>query len=176
MANPATLSWPSARFHTVPPARHAASLASSVLAGADRAGLATYPEVLAAAAGWRVVRRPLQATTGGLQALMGPVPDGGFLFTVDDRATPDELAALHAYGLFDPADSIFRWRLAHELGHVFFYGDRRPHERLPMRTTSGEETFCDLFALALLTSSAVASSLDVQLFSLLASISAVAAA
>lgn len=146
-----SLRLPTVRFATPPDLRRAERLAASVQAAASVAGVAPTPEDLIAALGWRVVRRPLDATAGGLQALMGADGAGRFLFTVDERPTPVESAALVRAGLGHVArQATYRWRLAHELGHAFFYSDDTSRRRLPRHESVEEERFCDRFADALL--------------------------
>lgn len=92
--------------------------------------------------GWTVDEHPLQAADGGLEAVMAP-KDGGFVFVVDPEPTPDQKRAWGHLPTDEVRAHVVNSRLAHELGHVFFYGlDGR---RL-LRASRQEEAFCDAFA------------------------------
>lgn len=97
----------------------------------------------------------LAAAQGGREALLLPMPGDQFAIVVDP--TP-----LGGWGHFShsvqrvTALARVRFRLAHEIGHSFFYlrGCAEP-TRLTAPGSANEETFCDRFAEALLIPRAV---------------------
>lgn len=91
----------------------------------------------------------LDAQRGGHEALLVPKVEGGFDILVDPRprhgrAVHDEVAHQRL------SRRRVRFRIAHEIGHSFFYDRRcRPARRL-LNHSDAEERFCDAFASALL--------------------------
>ncbi len=85
----------------------------------------------------------------GHEALLVPRVEGGFDILVDPvptrgRAVHDEVARARL------SRRRMRFRIAHEIGHSFFYDRRcRPARRL-LGHSDAEEAFCDAFANALL--------------------------
>jgi hypothetical protein len=76
---------------------------------------------------------------------------GGFTFVVDPNPTPAEASVLAHLASSERSRRVIDRRLAHELGHTFFYGlDGR---RL-VSSSSAEEAFCDEFAEAFIDSRA----------------------
>jgi hypothetical protein len=102
--------------------------------------------------GWRVQVRPLDAPENGLQAAMAPTEDG-FVFVADDRPTPRQAEACESETSEQLARALVNLRLAHELGHVFFYDRSCPAARMTP-VSPAEEDFCDTFAEALVGPSA----------------------
>ena len=141
---------PTTRFRR-PPGRHGArALADAVRQNFNLGAGSVETRDLLITLGWRVSEQLLWAHEGGLRASMGPSIHGGFSFVVDHRPAPDE--AWMAADYSSPAalsHALVNARLAHELGHVFFYGLEAPYRRLSEHTTD-EERFCDLFASYLL--------------------------
>lgn len=89
---------------------------------------------------WLDVRvRPLAAREGRQDALLCPRRSGGFVVVVDPALAPAD----RARGL--RSDAVLEWRLAHELGHTFFFTRDTP----PMRWRAWspeEEGHADRFA------------------------------
>jgi hypothetical protein len=84
----------------------------------------------------------LQAASGGTQALLVPLSPGGFAIMIDPDATPGPQQQADAVVLHDI-------RVAHELGHTFFYSPGSPPSRRRPPDIA-EERFCDEFAAVLL--------------------------
>jgi hypothetical protein len=78
---------------------------------------------------------------------MAPTGDG-FLFLSDRRLTPRQRSELGGESERRWQSEIVNSRLAHELGHIFFYDQSTPARRLAV-PSSEEERFCDAFADAL---------------------------
>jgi hypothetical protein len=77
-----------------------------------------------------------------------------FTFVVDPDPTPSERVALSDLSEAQKRARVVELRLAHELGHVFFYG----HDgRRLLPASPAEEEFCDAFAEAYTGLDAVAS-------------------
>ena len=134
----------------MPPALHAGAVR-------QRCGLGPAApfdvEFFIKAQGWRVVDRELMGVGGSVrQAALLPSRSSTFVMSVDPRwSVPETWEAV----LFSPkrgTAAIRRARLAHELGHTFFY--RWPLQGEPPRRavpgTPAEEVFCDAFATELL--------------------------
>lgn len=140
---------PSTRFLAPPAVEQASRLALTVR---EALGIgASDPvdvEAMISGLGWQVQRRHLDADWGGVQALMAPAA-GGFLFVVDPRPSPACPSGSLNVGVEVLERAIFSRRLAHELGHVFFYDTGSPARRL-LRHSEAEEKYCDAFAAALL--------------------------
>lgn len=106
---------------------------------------------LCAIGGFRYKTMALETKVGGHEALLVPRVDGTFEILVDARG--------------DFADHRvrrrrLRFRVAHEIGHSFFYDRRyRPARRL-LSGSEAEEAFCDAFASALLVPPAMTASLE----------------
>lgn len=104
-------------------------------------GTGVDPTRLLRAAGWRLLRAPLSAASGGLQAALVP-SDAGFVVVVDPSPVPGAQTRVDAL-------TLLRARIAHELGHAFFYEAGSPPRRA-VPPSAREERFCDAFAAALL--------------------------
>lgn len=143
------VSLPASRFLDAPPVEHAPLLADAIRcsAGLDLADPVAVADLISGW-GWTVERRRLGAAQGGLKAVMGPTSNG-FLFVVDDNPAPDCSTLQLDIADDDRRRALFNRRLAHELGHVFFYRAEPPMRRLTAGSTA-EEAYCDAFALALL--------------------------
>lgn len=104
--------------------------------------------------GWHVVRRSLGATHGGLQAAIVPSRRSEFRIAVDSEPAPTEVWEHSFRPAEDLRHALERSRLAHELGHTFFYRvPNRACETSPVRLAppkGKEEAFCDQFAASLL--------------------------
>lgn len=134
---------PAYRLSYVPPVEQASWIATAVRrAWGVREGAAVDVASQLAKLGWTVRVQDLDAPTGGLQAAMAPSSDG-FIFISDPRPGPD------TFGRLPSSRDALNFRLAHELGHVFFYDQGTPPRRLT-RESDEEELFCDAFAAALL--------------------------
>lgn len=99
--------------------------------------------------GFRVKRLSLVESPKDHQALLVPRIDGGFDILVDPSVA-------HIGGVETGASVSeiefhrFRYRIAHEIGHSFFFDRKsRPPIRL-IESSKAEEEFCDRFASALL--------------------------
>lgn len=140
--------FPDYRFSAAPSPEQASWVAEAVrtswgLCLGDPVDVAAY----IAAMGWHVRFCDLEADVGGLQAAMAPTGDG-FLFLADRRLTPCQRSELGDQSEARWASEIVDTRLAHELGHVFFYDQSTPGRRLT-ELSDEEELFCDAFADAL---------------------------
>lgn len=122
----------------MPPLHEARSLAREVRDATGGPGSAIDLEMCCERAGVEIVDAPL-GTDGAREALLAPLP-GRFRIVINSElssATADESVRRRRR----------RFRIAHELGHTFFYarGSSRPRRNLPVGT-SAEERFCDDFA------------------------------
>lgn len=131
------------RLGAVPGPRTASSLARQIQASAPT--LRRAPEKLIASLGWSLRSERMDASIGGVRALLIPLRRGGFTLVVDPDPSPDELKR----GV--PPNVIRAWRIAHELAHTFFYSlGSPPRRRIPL--SDAEEHFCDAVASALVPS------------------------
>jgi len=140
---------PSTRFLAPPALEQASRLAVRVresmgMGASDPVDI----EAMVLELGWQVQKRHLDADWGGVQALMAPAASG-FLFVVDPRPSPSCPSRSLNVDAEVLERALFCRRLAHELGHVFFYDTGRPARRL-LRHSEAEEKYCDAFAAALL--------------------------
>lgn len=138
--------WIERTFHEVPHELKALAVAEEIRVGVlnkgERFGRCDLDKVCAAG-GFRPREVKLSAQDGGLEALLVPEVDGSFAILVDSDPPGRTLSPRvrrHRY----------RFRVAHEIGHSFFF-DRsvKPAKRL-LSHSSEEEAFCDAFAGALL--------------------------
>jgi IrrE N-terminal-like domain len=143
-----TSSWPAHSFSEVPPLRTAESLAleiRSLTLGERGAEVARCDlDELCRLGRFFPRKRDMVGEESGHEALIVPLHGGGFDLLVD--ANPPGGGPVSPRLL----RQRFRFRVAHEVGHSFFY-DRRsnpPRRRLP--GSAEEEAFCDRFASALL--------------------------
>lgn len=133
---------PAYRFAVVPELEQASCVADAVRrCWGLQAGQQVDVAAGLVALGWTVQLQNLEAPEGGLQAVMGPVVDG-FVFIADSRPAASESTEASS------TEALVNYRLAHELGHVFFYDHSLPPRRLA-RQSDEEEVFCDVFAAAL---------------------------
>lgn len=147
--------WPIRRLAAVPGESIALQLASDVRQLAVDRKLRCDLDKLCVLGGFRYRSVPLDTTAGGHEALLVPRVEGGFEILVD----PLPAASLS----FDDGRKQerlwrrrLRFRIAHEIGHSFFYDRRcRPARRL-LPHSDAEEVFCDQFASALLVAQNVA--------------------
>jgi hypothetical protein len=97
--------------------------------------------------GWVAQLAELRADSGGVEACTLPCPDVGFRFLIDPRPRSGGEGS-------SPADMsrAAEFRLAHEIGHTFFYRPGAPPTRAAP-PTKAEERFCDAFATALCSTS-----------------------
>lgn len=147
--------WPSCRFGIVPDQTVARQLAidTRVAIIGHSSGWCDLRRI-SLAGGFRTKRSPFQSgSESNHSALLVPRKDGSFDVLVDtvSRNRVDEIASASSERTYTATDTHrFRFRVAHEIGHSFFY-DRR--SRPPIRLLSfsrDEERFCDEFASALL--------------------------
>lgn len=80
----------------------------------------------------------LSASVGGQDALLCPRAAGGFAIVVDPDTSPR-----------DNGDGFIARRVAHELGHTYFYDEGLPRQRW-CRWTPDEELWADAFAAILI--------------------------
>ena len=102
----------------------------------------------------------LSARTGGLEALLLPHPkcvEDGIQFVVlvdrDVSARDKDYIANHGGDLKQAQLALIDARIAHEIGHTFFYSWRESQKKIPTRgkrPDSTEEVWCDEFAIQLL--------------------------
>jgi hypothetical protein len=107
-------------------------------------------EAVARQAGVEIRRASFGAAPGGTEAILLPRDDGGFTAAIDP-VPPGGWGSMPPGLLRGVEEHRTRFRIAHELGHTFFYcrSAGRPRRReSPGR--SSEERFCDEFARALL--------------------------
>lgn len=147
----APLDWPTVVRPETSAARAAAHTVRARMLG-QAAARDPLPDLKAVAslAGAEVVQRDLAAGADGCQALLIPIQGGRFRVVVD--ATPrGGWSEAHRSLQREVADHRMRFRIAHELGHTFFY--RRAPDSAPTRNfacSPAEERFCDEFARSLL--------------------------
>jgi hypothetical protein len=137
---------PGYRFTEVPDAKQASSVALAVRrcwGVSEGEPIDVGAQLLAF--GWTVHLNNLEAPIGGLQAVMAPSMHG-FVFIADTRPGPADRSCAECG---EATKDRVNYRLAHELGHVFFYDQATPPRRLA-RHCDDEEAFCDAFAAALL--------------------------
>lgn len=131
--------WPKPAFDRVPAFDTAQKMAEQV---ADVLGAnLKSPAQLARSLGISVRKRKLRAEGGGLEALLMPdLENGSFVILYDPWSPEPETAEYHK-----------QFRIAHELGHTFFYDWEgvTPRRSMPIESVLGnkyEEQFCDRFA------------------------------
>jgi hypothetical protein len=147
-----TSTWPQWRFDVDPPIELAETLAREIRREVlgDDALDAPFGDLnaLAHAANARIEHADLDANHSGLQGLLAPRA-GGFDIYVDPSVDLDVHDPDRAVGQ-DLQRHRTRFRVAHELAHIFFYDrDGDPPTRL-LDDTCRQEEFCDRFAAALL--------------------------
>lgn len=93
----------------------------------------------------------LSADVGGQDALLIPTSAGSFQIVVDPRLSARQYWWAPDRPSKTLIDSVIAFRIAHEIGHTFFYAPGTPGSPPRRRTplTPQEEDFCDLFAAAL---------------------------
>ena len=150
---PASASWPHCRYDQVPAPKEAARLVAAVRASVGAGSGYISLMRVCEAGGFRPRAlsfgdvMPVGSVKGQdgdreLQALLVPGPRGFDVYVNADAPSKGASAEV--------VRRRSRFRLAHEIGHSFFY-DRR--QFVPERVspgTVGEERFCDLFASLLL--------------------------
>jgi hypothetical protein len=146
--------WPSLALDELPPLAKAADLAAKVrelVLGRDAAAVPLRSlRRLCRAGRFEVFEAKLSASRGMQEALLVPLADDRFAISVDP--TPCGGWDSVASGLrSDLRRHRMRFRIAHEIGHSFFYA--RAAGEVPtrlVRGSHGQEDFCDEFARALL--------------------------
>jgi hypothetical protein len=122
------------------PAASAAALRQQLALGRGKRLLDAVSESLP----WIQVRfERLAAHDGRQDALMCPLAGGGFRIIIDPDLSPADIEA--GRDLQEALD----WRLAHELGHSFFFAPGTPPQRWA-RWTPAEEREADRLAAILL--------------------------
>ena len=145
--------WPTAVLRSVPSVAEARTLALDLRTG-----------VLGYSTGWcDLTKLCLEGAfrtkwadftadrTSTHSALLVPRADGSFDIIVDPEPRRQGTEAALTTGMASVTrNHRFRFRVAHEIGHSFFYNRRLrpPRRRLPF--SEAEEVFCDAFANALL--------------------------
>jgi len=163
------ISWPDKKLIVVPPLTVATELAMQVRRCAFNEKYEKVPcniEIVCKLGGFRVKHFRFVKSQNDHQALLVPIEDGNFEIIVDpsirsvgnnesDVVIPD--LELHR----------LRFRIAHEIGHSFFY-DRnvRPPKRL-IDSGKQEELFCDHFASVLLVPPSVVATMPIKASSVL---------
>jgi hypothetical protein len=137
--------WPSRALAAVPGEHIALRLADEIRQLAADEQSPCDLDQLCAIGGFRYRSAVLDAGIGGHEALLVPRVEGGFEILVDPSPKIDSK---------QPQQRVWRrrvrFRIAHEIGHSFFYDRKcRPARRL-LANSEAEETFCDAFANALL--------------------------
>ena len=125
------------------------------LAAAVRDAMGTGPNVrqdlpaLLRLGGFELRLGRLNARSGGIEAALAPRPDNHFALLVDTEP-PDGWASVTPRLREDLTRHRLRFRVAHEIGHSFFY-DRSEHRpRRVVFDSPEQERWCDRFASALL--------------------------
>ncbi len=158
MPNSARSAWPASPLARVPTELGAREMASRVrcllLGEAHLEEPLLDLSAVCKAAGASVREKALSGEAGGQEALLTPLPNDRFAITVD--ATPrggwrDEDSDLREH----VRRHRVRFRIAHELGHTFFYWRRGNRPQRYLLDTPMQEHFCDTFAEALLVPSSV---------------------
>lgn len=145
--------WPRIELEEVPRPEEAAAIAQrirqAILPPDAQDEPLCHPERLCELGHFRLRRRRLTAAQGDVQGWIFAEPGDSFLIEVDDEpaggwdTVPEHLRE-------EVGRQRLRFRVAHEIGHSFFFsrtGDT-PEPLLP--TSPKEEEFCDAFAGALL--------------------------
>jgi uncharacterized protein DUF955 len=142
--------WPERPLARVPGLRGAQRLAASVRKGLGGDHLAPLDlDAACRLARIDVDQARLGARTGRREALLCPDHGGLFRVLVDpEPAGGDGHLATDARR--DLRRHRFRFRIAHELGHTFFYWRGRGKPRRHLLDSQAQEEFCDYFASALL--------------------------
>lgn len=141
--------WPQVALSAVPSDRIAIRLAEAVRQLAVTDQQRCDVDRLCQLGGFSYRSVPLESKSGGHEALLVPRVAGGFEIFVDPCPSVEvgERSRARHGSLWRRR---LRFRVAHEIGHSFFYDRRfRPARRL-LPATDAEEVFCDLFASALL--------------------------
>jgi hypothetical protein len=145
--------WPPGPLARVPGNHGAQLLAEQVRRAVLGAGRENDPlpdlTPVCAAAGAVVGEEEISARSGGQEALLTPTDNDAFAITVD--ATPrggwrPDARSIEA----ETRRHRVRFRIGHELGHTFFYWRRGDRPLRHLANSARQETFCDLFARALL--------------------------
>lgn len=144
--------WPDVTLRWIPDAQGAADLAEDVreiVWGLGAQDPVTDFEALLQAGGFSLAEADLAAPDGGHEAIMFPGLAGQLHIHVDPRPR----------GAWTWVDENlrretkrhrFRFRIAHEVAHSFFYRRGGDHAERTRHSTPAEEEFCDRFAAALL--------------------------
>lgn len=141
-------SWPFRPLAAVPGEHIAVRLAGQVRKMVSDDQSACNLEKVCTVGGFAWREATLDAKRGGHEALLVPRIDGGFEIFVDP--SPPAMFSRRAASVDRTVRRRTRFRIAHEIGHSFFYDRRfRPARRL-VPWDEREEAFCDLFASALL--------------------------
>jgi hypothetical protein len=152
------MAWPQFVIAGTPSPARAHSLAATV----RRAVGATEPRIdlraVCRAGRFRVCEREMSAAQGGAEAMLHPEPGDRFSIWVDPtpRGGWDAVASELRPEL---RQHRLRFRVAHEVGHSFFFR-RGPEPRRLSRGGGFEEGFVDLFARSLLVPPPVAAAVD----------------
>lgn len=144
--------WPDKKLTVVPPSTVAMELAMQVRRCAFNEKHETIPcnmEIICKLGGFRMKRLRFIKSQNDHQALLVPKEDGNFEIIVDpsiqsvgDNGSDVVIPNLELHRL--------RFRIAHEIGHSFFYDRKvRPPKRI-IDSSKQEELFCDYFASVLL--------------------------
>jgi hypothetical protein len=142
--------WPDIALDAVPSLATAEQLASTV-----RDAVCTSPNsrqdlaTLLAAGRFELEIGPLGARGGGIEAALAPRSDNRFALFVDPEPR-DGWASVAPSRCEELARHRLRFRLAHEVGHSFFYDRTRQRPYRLARDSAEQERWCDRFASALL--------------------------
>lgn len=146
--------WPEVVFHEVPALERAWHIARAVreqvLGWTNwQAPLENLDDVTGLGP-FRIEKTRLRAAAGGLEALLIPEESGYFRILVDPEPPGGWRPSLDAELVAEIARHRIRFRLAHELGHSFFYGRTARGFHRYVSDSPEQERFCDEFASALL--------------------------
>jgi len=146
------MSWPDKKLTVVPPLAVAVEIAMQVRRYAFGERFETVScnlKIVRQLGGFRVKRIKFAKSQKDHQALLVPTADGSFEIIVDPSIRREEGNKTDAI-IPDIELHRLRFRIAHEIGHSFFYNRKvRPPKRL-LDGSKEEELFCDHFASALL--------------------------
>lgn len=146
-------SWPDITLASVPPIKRAGDISLEVrrfvFGESKSSNVPCNIENVCREGGFQIKRMNLIDSSQNSQALLVPKIDGTFDILVDPSVKQMGGTA-KGVNLNNIELHRFRFRIAHEIGHSFFYNrhDRPPQRLIPV--TDEEERFCDYFASTLL--------------------------
>jgi len=145
--------WPHHPLTVVPPLREATTLAGAVRTAVQGLRKASQPILdlarLAELGGFDIEERELSARRGMQEAMLIPRKPDRFVICVDPEP-PGGWAKVDAGVQAPLRRHRMRFRIAHEIGHSFFYSRSGTEPERCVGDSELQEAFCDEFARALL--------------------------